>query len=190
MIVLPALPVPAALSSIVADIITRVMPELSFSVASDVQRRWGLTQVQYEEALGVWLHLREVIVASLQDQHPDRFSRLSLKERGAYIHTAGALMHRLIETCPHDLSDIERPRTGGVYCPICRKEFGWWCPKSPDHVCHYFAQRETVGEGTAVSVPLLVELMDGSKVVAPAGADPGYMTSDCCLYCGEPEERK
>jgi len=22
-------------------------------------------------------------------------------------------------------------------CIICGKNFGWWCPKSPDHFCHY-----------------------------------------------------
>ena len=22
-------------------------------------------------------------------------------------------------------------------CPICLKDFGWWCPKSPTHTCDY-----------------------------------------------------
>jgi hypothetical protein len=22
-------------------------------------------------------------------------------------------------------------------CAICGQDFGWWCPKSPDHYCHY-----------------------------------------------------
>jgi len=25
----------------------------------------------------------------------------------------------------------------GAYCIICRESLGWWCPKSPDHLCHY-----------------------------------------------------
>lgn len=25
----------------------------------------------------------------------------------------------------------------GAICAICGKNFGWWCPKSPDHLCHY-----------------------------------------------------
>lgn len=25
----------------------------------------------------------------------------------------------------------------GAICLVCGKNFGWWCPKSPDHVCHY-----------------------------------------------------
>lgn len=25
----------------------------------------------------------------------------------------------------------------GVYCEVCGKSFGWFCPKSPDMKCHY-----------------------------------------------------
>ena len=25
----------------------------------------------------------------------------------------------------------------GAYCECCLEYFGWWCPKSPDHLCHY-----------------------------------------------------
>lgn len=25
----------------------------------------------------------------------------------------------------------------GAYCKACGKDFGWWCPESPDHICHY-----------------------------------------------------
>ena len=24
-----------------------------------------------------------------------------------------------------------------MHCAICRKDMGWWCPKSKDHMCHY-----------------------------------------------------
>lgn len=24
-----------------------------------------------------------------------------------------------------------------AYCAVCGHDFGWWCPKSPDHYCHY-----------------------------------------------------
>ena len=26
----------------------------------------------------------------------------------------------------------------GAYCIVCGKDFGWWCPKSPDNHCHYY----------------------------------------------------
>ena len=26
---------------------------------------------------------------------------------------------------------------GGARCDICSTEFGWYCPESPDHICHY-----------------------------------------------------
>ena len=25
----------------------------------------------------------------------------------------------------------------GAYCFVCGRSFGWWCPSSPDHLCHY-----------------------------------------------------
>jgi hypothetical protein len=24
-----------------------------------------------------------------------------------------------------------------AYCANCGEHLGWWCPKSPDHLCHY-----------------------------------------------------
>jgi hypothetical protein len=29
-----------------------------------------------------------------------------------------------------------------AYCSNCGDDLGWWCPKSPDHLCRYLPGRE------------------------------------------------
>ena len=43
---------------------------------------------------------------------------------------------------PLDPDILEKLKTNkwastGAICAVCNKSFGWWCPKSPDHLCHY-----------------------------------------------------
>lgn len=43
---------------------------------------------------------------------------------------------------PRDLEIDEKLKTDkwastSASCLICGLDFGWWCPKSPDHICHY-----------------------------------------------------
>ena len=72
-----------------------------------------------------------------------------------------------------------------AYCEVCNKTFGWKCPESPDHVCYYY----TDGLKNCVSV---VELID--KTIHPLENhtfnDVQGETEDCCLFCGQPQERK
>lgn len=38
----------------------------------------------------------------------------------------------------HKCTIEQSPKTGSfAMCPVCRKDFGWWCPKSPDNLCNY-----------------------------------------------------
>jgi len=91
------------------------------------------------------------------------------------LELAQIIQSRLIESCPHEIFQ----HGDSVYCNICKKDFGWWCPDSPDHTCHYF------------SMDGMVELLDGTTIERPKGAiDPQYETEDQCLFCGQPEERK
>ena len=44
---------------------------------------------------------------------------------------------------PHDSDIMEKLKTDewastGAYCVVCKRDMGWWCPKSPDHQCHYY----------------------------------------------------
>ena len=50
---------------------------------------------------------------------------------------------------------------GGAHCLICLESFGWYCPDSPDHLCHY-------------------EDKPYPKTGSP----------EICIYCGYPGERK
>ena len=40
------------------------------------------------------------------------------------------------ESIPCQHGKIVRQHDSAV-CAKCGKDFGWWCPKSPDHCCHY-----------------------------------------------------
>lgn len=74
-------------------------------------------------------------------------------------------------------------------CEICELDFGWWCPDSPDHACHYHS--EYVEKDGAIY--RIVVLLDGAKDESFLDKDvpeKEHETEDCCLYCGEPEERK
>lgn len=52
------------------------------------------------------------------------------------------------------------PETESGACWICGKEFGWYCPDSPDHICDYYHE------------------------------DLKGFYQDDCIYCHQPKERK
>ena len=72
-------------------------------------------------------------------------------------------------------------------CSECGETFGWWCDKSPDKSCHYFTELN----GKVPSPNVCVKLINDVLFSMP---DPNYdrrfETEDCCLFCGEPQERK
>jgi len=82
----------------------------------------------------------------------------------------------MIEGCQdHDFVIVGE----SVSCSICKKNFGWSCPKSPDKVCHYACEIED-GE---------LALIDGTFTPPPTGVDADEF-SEYCIYCGQPDERK
>lgn len=60
-------------------------------------------------------------------------------------------------------------------CTVCDDYLGWWCPKSPDHVCHigYHGQHE-------------IKLLDGR--VVEMNQDDSLI--GLCVFCEEPDERQ
>lgn len=102
----------------------------------------------------------------------------------AVLRDKGLLLAKLREDCAHPMEIISAKQWKaadgciGAYCPVCSMGFGWRCRKSPDGVCHYESD-----EG-------LIELIDGRSVPIPAKHDPDYETSDSCIFCGAPDERK
>lgn len=91
-----------------------------------------------------------------------------------------ALAYRLKESCPHRIGRLR----DSAKCAICDRHFGWWCPDSPDSVCHYYPDF-----GVAMKEPKII-LVDKTIISVPADkADDNY-SDDWCIFCGSPEERK
>ena len=87
-----------------------------------------------------------------------------------------ALWAILDETCEHQLEETEY---GGTSCKLCKQSFGWHCPKSPDHQCHYHVFRYQGVTG--------ILLADGQVFKMKK---PRYESFDECMFCGQPQERK
>jgi hypothetical protein len=92
--------------------------------------------------------------------------------------------------CYHEIK-LQKPDSDGYYgsarCAHCNA-FGfedWYCPKSPDHVCHYFSESDGSRR--------YVEDINGEKIYLSkkhTDEDAQYETDDVCLFCGNPLERK
>lgn len=107
---------------------------------------------------------------------------------------ANERLFALMEQCKHSVAVKDAPKHvvlgtdwefddwGGVWCETCGKDLGWYCPDSPDHTCHYYSQRDETG--------CFVKLIDGTRHYLPYDHRWQFESDDCCLFCGEPEERK
>lgn len=100
-----------------------------------------------------------------------------IKEAKKKLTKASQAYTLLIRTCKHE-TIIKEGSYEGAVCDTCGSGFGWYCPESPDHTCHYN------------SVNGLVTLIDGRTVPIPEEHDPDYESDDSCIFCGEPDERK
>lgn len=94
--------------------------------------------------------------------------------------TAMSELRKLKDECPHNV--VGDPE-GSARCDICEQFFGWYCEESLDKTCHYFTE-----DGK-------IEFSDGTRL--DANKTPGvewqgdqHETYDCCLFCGNPDERK
>lgn len=76
------------------------------------------------------------------------------------------LLREAASRCSHVIIDDKlsgfEDEPGVAVCTICQKYFGWYCPDSPDHQCHY-DHIDTEGRF--------------------------YISGDC-KFCGDPSERK
>lgn len=76
---------------------------------------------------------------------------------------------------------------GSALCEDCDVDFGWWCPNSPDHVCHYITHEI---EGYLLTARA-VELVDGTEhIIHDYQGDPEYENYDNCVFCHDPDERE
>ena len=94
----------------------------------------------------------------------------------------------LLGKCYHEIA--KRGVYGGAVCVKCDNlvgldmaiSFGWYCPESPDHTCHYFSKFDKAGNKYVNSI-------NGEKIILK-GRNVVYETRDSCLFCGDPDERK
>ena len=103
-----------------------------------------------------------------------------LNDRGRELRSEA---YDLAQACQHKIVVLPTPPPdehgyGFAECEGCDCDFGWYCPDSPDHICHYHTD-----EGK-------VELIDGTLVDPPPGHDGEDEYNEWCLYCGHPDERK
>lgn len=85
--------------------------------------------------------------------------------------------------CPHAIAyEVD----SSAWCELCGEDFGWHCPSSPDHCCHYFSER------TAPGMEPVVKLNNGGTAFLSSehSENQAYETDDVCLFCGDPQERK
>ena len=75
--------------------------------------------------------------------------------------------------------------TGSAKCGICGAYMcGWYCQKSPDHICHYSTEVDENGKRFTV-------LENGERCYMPVAYDnQDYENDDDCLFCHLPDERK
>jgi hypothetical protein len=78
---------------------------------------------------------------------------------------------------------------GFAHCEHCdefRFEMFWYCPSSPDHLCHYKSSWSIARE------KYFIENVNEEKVYLENYSEEQHNceTSDHCIFCGQPEERK
>ena len=120
----------------------------------------------------------------LSGQQLDAKNRiLSIKSQ---INDLQNKLHQAKSACTHVVNPPKEEWLS-VSCEICGQDFGWYCPESPDCTCHYFSTETDTGRNA-------VKLLDGAYVFLPElnteDYNPDWETEDCCLFCGESDERK
>jgi len=93
----------------------------------------------------------------------------------------------LFDKCYHEI--VKCGDSGGAECIHCHptqsgavRAWDWYCPDSPDHVCHYFSKTDKSGNKYVVSI-------NGEKIILK-GYNPYRESDDWCIFCGNPDERK
>ena len=96
--------------------------------------------------------------------------RSKLKELRRLKRQIKMQLELIEETCQHVVKEIpgdyykkDKWRSDSTSCENCGLSIGWYCPKAPDHFCHYDDDDES-------------ETYDPCR--------------DTCLFCGNPDERK
>lgn len=109
--------------------------------------------------------------------------RKKLRELKSKLHAAQKEYDVHLKTCDHN---ITKGQYGGAECTECEKSFGWWCPNSHDHVCHYPNEIKPL-KGRIK----LINGVDSNMDLSGYGRELVEVNNDNCIFCGgEPQERK
>jgi len=140
-----------------------------------------INQTPDEETIVSRLTAPEEIDLFVDDYTKDEYIT-AIREHRAAIDLLRERYRELLDQCPHEI--VQEGSWGGARCAICDQDFGWYCPDSPDHACHYFTESDDLG--------YYVVLNDGTVYRFPERTDTDKRceTDDSCLFCGHPEERK
>lgn len=113
---------------------------------------------------------------------------MTSRERAMAIDFHKKEMWKLVAECPHSFKPLSNKELkdedfsdSAICISGCGQRFGWRCKESPDGVCHYLPFDDK-------HVKLLNgELVLISEETLEDAQDEHY---ECCLFCGQPEERK
>lgn len=82
----------------------------------------------------------------------------------------------------------KRDEFGFAECELCGEQLGWYCPDSPDHICHYYSEDKIFKDEVIL---LKIRLINDEIYLKTANEHYNMFESrDECLFCGEPDERK
>ena len=103
--------------------------------------------------------------------------------------------HKIIPRNPKITEELKTDiwASTGALCEACGKTFGWWCPKSPDHHCHYDGVRCTTCGHPVVNFKDAMKehtrMYQHGNMLHATFVNIKYC-ADSCIFCGMPEERK
>jgi len=115
-------------------------------------------------------------------------------ERRKRIAELREKLNELVDGCTHNIvcCGKEGKKLQGWEwgeCDVCGAHFDWWCPDSPDHTCYY----GVCDDGNGTSGICLVDgefiSLDELRKLIGYSIKEDYW-SECCMFCGEPNERK
>ena len=121
-------------------------------------------------------HVRQLNVSGLMDG----------TQRKHLLVQTGQLLALLEGGCPHCMNtptaDLELVSCG-AWCTICGKNFGWYCPDSPDHTCYY----DIIVKDSVRGIELINGEFHPASEYGLGDEDGG---EEWCIFCGHPDERK
>ena len=95
------------------------------------------------------------------------------------LDLANSIYHSAIRECR---KHVIVPSGSSAVCEVCAHDFGWYCPKSPDHTCYYYSHEKNDRR--------VVDLINGKEHKLPEAYNHANESDDWCIFCGQPDERK